>query len=870
RTIRVVLLQGEAQSISFLIESIQSHSTETDWVRHVEGKAHLIEPSTSKQNIEELKQSATDFIETYKGESDTGVFQFGPHWDTVRSIWSLKQSSQKLEPQNPEPQKQGQEEKGSLTYTLASLSLPLELQTELDDFLIHPSVLDNAMNVTSQDTGETYLPFMYKSFKYYRPFTPNMMTLIKPKAETSSQHETHSYDVVLMDDVGNVIAQASNYITKKVNNFDFNMDAQVNDYLELAWMPKTQETAANLPQGKLLVLCPSTEDSDFIKESLNAFELKLVDFPSFDTGDKLEQYINQLISDDDLMQDVAGLVMLNSLIGDLPKNYFLNTAMLSKQCQASLYAQFYLSKALIEFKRPLEWGIASISKNAYSVSGTESFCHPVAAATHTFALSAAMENASVSCRVLDIEDGTSGEQIEQCLVTAEKGKIYALRGETCYQQQLRPRLLTTDEMDINHVQFKDEGVYLITGGLGGLGLAAAKFIGENTKNAHVILLGRSTLSDESQWNELATSDNAKQAHTYTQLLALKESLASINYYVVDVSDDVQVNHLASVVQQRFSELSGVLHTAGIAGDGFIMNKQASTFANVLQAKVAGTCNLVRAFKDKPLDFFLCHSSITALTGGEGQADYAAANAFMDALVPAFSSSSVNFISINWPSWNDVGMALDYQVDDEQTPFISLSSDQALTKLTQIFSQGIKQVLPSDINRKLFSEFKDLLPFTLSPELESVIQESSGLSEAVFDTDIDVFINGKSEEDLSKVEVKLAKIYAAVLGLQEVDVFTSFQDMGGNSIIATHLLKVVEQHFNDLVDISDIFSYPSIDEMAEYIQSKLVDEETSSEEQSQAKQTVGISNGEGDKEDWSNVLEQALGDDSAIDSLLDRL
>jgi polyketide synthase PksN len=873
RTIRVVLLQGEAETISFLIESIQSHSSETDWVKHVEGNAHLIEPSASKLNVDELKQHATDFIEKYEGESDTGVFQFGPHWDTVRSIWSIQQG-----PQTAAPDNEGRDEEDTLKHTLASLSLPLELQTELTDFLIHPSVLDNAMNVTSQDTGETYLPFMYKSFKYYRPFTPNMMTLIKPKSETSSQHETHNYDVVLTDEVGNVIAEASNYITKKVNNFDFNVDAHVNDYLELAWMPKTQETAANLPQGKLLVLCPSgknsgknsAQDSDFIKESLKAFDLKLVDFPSFGTSDKLEQYINQLISDDDLMQDVTGLIMLNSLTGGLAKNYFLNTEMLDEQCLAGLYAQFYLSKALIEFKRPLEWGIASISKNAYAVSGTESFCHPVAAATHTFALSAAMENASVSCRVLDIEEGTSGEQIEQCLMTAEKGKIYALRGEISYQQQLRPRILNTDDTDTKQVGFKDEGVYLITGGLGGLGLAAAKFIGENTKNAHVILLGRSTLADESQWSELATSDNSKQARTYTQLLDLKESLASIDYFVVDVSNEVQVNDLASVLQQRSSKVSGVLHTAGIAGDGFIMNKQAATFANVLQAKVAGTCNLMRVFEDKSLDFFLCYSSITALTGGEGQADYAAANAFMDALVPAFANSSVNFISINWPSWNDVGMALDYQVDDEQTPFISLSSDQALSKLTQIFSQGIKQVLPSDINRKLFSEFKDLLPFTLSPELESVTQDRNARSEAVVDTDIEIFINGKSEEDLSKVEVKLAKIYAAVLGLQEVDVFTSFQDMGGNSIIATHLLKVVEQHFDDLIDISDIFSYPSIDEMAEYIQSKLLDEETSSEEQNQAKQKADINQGEVDEEDWNSVLEQALGDDAAIDSLLDRL
>ena len=83
----------------------------------------------------------------------------------------------------------------------------------------------------------------------------------------------------------------------------------------------------------------------------------------------------------------------------------------------------------------------------------------------------------------------------------------------------------------------------------------------------------------------------------------------------------------------------------------------------------------------------------------------------------------------------------------------------------------------------------------------------------------VYIRGKNDEDLSDTEVLLAKIYASVLGLAEIDVFTNFHDMGGNSIIATHLLKLIDTHFRDLVDISDIFSYSSIDEMASYITEK---------------------------------------------------
>ena len=196
--------------------------------------------------------------------------------------------------------------------------------------------------------------------------------------------------------------------------------------------------------------------------------------------------------------------------------------------------------------------------------------------------------------------------------------------------------------------FKDEGVYLITGGLGGLGVLFAQEILERTPQARVVLAGRSALDVEKQ----ARFDK------------LSAAAGRLRYRQVDVGNLDQVQQLMAAIKEEYHQLNGILHGAGMIADNFILKKAGAEFSQVLGPKVTGTYNLDQASQDVELDFFVLFSSIAGAMGNVGQADYAAANGFMDQFA-AYRNGQVaaqqrygRTRSINWGLWQAGGMRMD--------------------------------------------------------------------------------------------------------------------------------------------------------------------------------------------------------------------
>ncbi|MCP4143518.1 MAG: SDR family NAD(P)-dependent oxidoreductase, partial [Chloroflexi bacterium] len=166
-----------------------------------------------------------------------------------------------------------------------------------------------------------------------------------------------------------------------------------------------------------------------------------------------------------------------------------------------------------------------------------------------------------------------------------------------------------------NIPWKEGGVYLITGGAGGLGLIFAKEIAEKMKGATLILTGRSELSEEKR----------------AKLEELEALGVKAEYRAVDVCDKKAVEGLIDEIQKDFGSLNGMIHSAGVIKDNYILKKSKEEFREVLAPKVEGAINLDQAAKKLDhLDFFVLFSSGAGATGNAGQADYATANAFMDA------------------------------------------------------------------------------------------------------------------------------------------------------------------------------------------------------------------------------------------------
>lgn len=153
--------------------------------------------------------------------------------------------------------------------------------------------------------------------------------------------------------------------------------------------------------------------------------------------------------------------------------------------------------------------------------------------------------------------------------------------------------------------WKDNGVYLITGGAGSLGLLFAKEIANRAVHPAIILTGRSVLSE----------------HKEQELEALRKLGAEVIYKQADVGDQKAVSRLMDEIKERYGHLNGILHGAGIIKDHFIVHKKTKEFQEVLQPKVNGLFYLDECGKDWQLDFFILFSSVSGCLGNTGQADY---------------------------------------------------------------------------------------------------------------------------------------------------------------------------------------------------------------------------------------------------------
>jgi polyketide synthase PksN len=264
-----------------------------------------------------------------------------------------------------------------------------------------------------------------------------------------------------------------------------------------------------------------------------------------------------------------------------------------------------------------------------------------------------LENAKLVGQIIEVEPKDNAQTIREKLL---ENSHQPFDSHIRYQDGKRwvaewKEIKTT--RDTMKIPWKDQGVYLITGGSGGLGLIFARDIARQARSATLILTGRSVPTQEMQakWQDI-------------------EALgARVEYRQVDVTDQQAVKRLVESIQEEFGGLHGILHCAGVIRDNFILKKTQEEMQEVLSPKVLGLVNLDQATKDMKLDFFILFSSIAGSLGNAGQADYSAANAFMDAYaeyrndLAAQQQRQGKTLSMNWPLWQDGGMGVDEATEE---------------------------------------------------------------------------------------------------------------------------------------------------------------------------------------------------------------
>jgi acyl transferase domain-containing protein len=268
------------------------------------------------------------------------------------------------------------------------------------------------------------------------------------------------------------------------------------------------------------------------------------------------------------------------------------------------------------------------------------------------------EYPNVRCRNLDVVSSAMAAEELSRLLAAEIGDlpddVVALRG----RERLVPVFAPSPVHDVapNRSALREGGVYLITGGLGGLGLELAKHLARNA-GARLALVSRRRLPPRDEWPSRLERDDSV-ADCLRALLEIEEAGGEFETYAADVCDANALRGVLEAVRDRFGALHGVVHTAGTLNDSLIQFKSSEEAQRVLAPKVAGTLALDAALEGSDIDFLWLYSSVSAWAGLPGQVDYAAANAFLDAFARERSArpTAGDTVSIAWGAWREVGIA----------------------------------------------------------------------------------------------------------------------------------------------------------------------------------------------------------------------
>ena len=262
-------------------------------------------------------------------------------------------------------------------------------------------------------------------------------------------------------------------------------------------------------------------------------------------------------------------------------------------------------------------------------------------------------------------DLLADQVVEEALGSGQSG-VAAWRGQHRYQLDYERRSVRAPEKA--QPRLRERGVYLITGGLGGLGLVVAEHLARAAK-ARLVLLGRSGLPDRDQWEELLAKQGSSHplSKKILQVQALEAAGAEVMVVAADVTDLEGMRRAIAEAEARFGRLHGVVHTAGVVKDNLIALKQLSEVEEVFAPKVHGTMVLDTLLGDRELDFVVLFSSTSTVIAPPGQVDYVAANAFLNAYAESRAGRPTYTVALNWGLWNEVGLAAESLVGKHQGP-----------------------------------------------------------------------------------------------------------------------------------------------------------------------------------------------------------
>ncbi|GAL83172.1 beta-ketoacyl synthase [Sporocytophaga myxococcoides] len=436
------------------------------------------------------------------------------------------------------------------------------------------------------------------------------------------------------------------------------------------------------------------------------------------------------------------------------------------------------------------WTTANKNEAAYKAAGS-------------FAKVVAKENSRINIKTTEFRNILSPDGRAENIIKEFNNNGALVKRESIYINNNRFEYSVGPMIPVSgksEVTIKPGGIYLITGGMGSIGLATSRLL-ISLGAQKVILSGRKPVENL----------------TVTQKDLLDKSNGKLSYHAADIADPISAQILISSIVKQHGKLNGVIHSAGIVDDKLLLKKSEESFNNVTGAKIKGAFNLDRALTGAQPDFVIFYSSVSAVAGQMGQSDYSTANRFLDEFVSYKNlSSPVKYISVNWPYWNEGGMKL-------ATPYIDMmrnsgidgiSDQEGMQALQTILKSGNQQVIVFKGDEKGCKGFFNDTHFEYSSDSWQSITVKAKEEKIV---------TPQATSILLKEEIKdiIISVLSEAIGLSsdEIDSTANLEEYGVDSVAIMKVTSELEKLFPEL-SIALFFECKSINDIVQKISTEL--------------------------------------------------
>ncbi len=491
---------------------------------------------------------------------------------------------------------------------------------------------------------------------------------------------------------------------------------------------------------------------------------------------------------------------------------------------AGFYSLLYLARAIGQQDFKGEISIDILSSGVQDVLGSEPLVPSRAAILGPLKV-IPQEYPYILCRSIDIQTAISGSRREAQLVrylaweflsplhSASAVADIAYRNNYRWvksYESIRPSTPNNEAPVL-----RERGVYLITGGISGIGYTLAQYLVERTR-ALLILTGRSPIPDGAEGDEKRM-----------KLCRLEDAGGKVLYFAVDVADKARMAEVVRQAEAAFGPISGVIHAAGVTTGKSIPCSTAETgemeCREQFRPKIDGTCVLAEIFASRTLDFCLLTSSLSPILGGLGFTAYSAANAFMDAFAHlANRRDSSRWISIDWADW-------DFSETSRQSTPGSLGASAAEFLITpregiETF-QHILTLLESPASQVVISSgdlHTRIDRWVKLKSLRTGADDAPGLAAvSAIDASAPLLARPAALDTpyiapSTPLEHSIARIWQQQFGFADIGIRDDFFALGGDSLKAISMISRIHKDLQARVKLDEFFARPSIQALAGYI------------------------------------------------------